>query len=83
MVTTKFNGAGELIEQGRTGWVVDNPRDSMGLAQAIEHFMLVDANDVAIRANESMKAYSTEKVFEKMLGFYQSNFIKTGNLYVK
>ncbi len=83
VVTTKFNGAGELIDQGKTGWIVGNPRDSMGLAQAIEHFMRVDANDIAIRANESMQAYSTEKVFEKILSFYQSNFIKTGNVYVK
>jgi UDP-glucose:(heptosyl)LPS alpha-1,3-glucosyltransferase len=35
VVTTRFNGAGELIERGRTGWVVEDPRDIEGMAAGV------------------------------------------------
>jgi UDP-glucose:(heptosyl)LPS alpha-1,3-glucosyltransferase len=35
VVTTRFNGAAEVIEQGRHGAVIDSPRDARVLAAAI------------------------------------------------
>ncbi|MFQ5805501.1 MAG: glycosyltransferase family 4 protein [Phycisphaerae bacterium] len=35
VVTTRFNGAAEVIEDGRHGVVIDSPRDAEGLAAAI------------------------------------------------
>jgi UDP-glucose:(heptosyl)LPS alpha-1,3-glucosyltransferase len=36
VVTTRFNGAAEVIEDGRHGVVIDSPRDTAALATAIE-----------------------------------------------
>jgi UDP-glucose:(heptosyl)LPS alpha-1,3-glucosyltransferase len=36
VVTTTANGAAELVEDGVSGFVVDDPRDTTGLAQACE-----------------------------------------------
>ncbi len=33
-VTTRFNGAAEIIEHGRTGMVIDHPGDAVALAEA-------------------------------------------------
>lgn len=36
VVTSRFNGAGELITPGREGYLIDNPADADELAQAVE-----------------------------------------------
>jgi UDP-glucose:(heptosyl)LPS alpha-1,3-glucosyltransferase len=36
VVTTRCNGAGELIEPGREGFVIDRPDDLSGLAEALD-----------------------------------------------
>ncbi len=72
VVTTRFNGAGELIEQGETGVVVDNPRDSNAIAQGILHFIEADAEIVAMRASASMNLYGIDKIFQRILDFYKS-----------
>jgi UDP-glucose:(heptosyl)LPS alpha-1,3-glucosyltransferase len=36
VVTTRFNGAAEVIEEGRQGVVISSPRDSAALAGALE-----------------------------------------------
>ena len=35
VITTRRNGAAELIESGRNGWVIDHPRDLEALAHAV------------------------------------------------
>ncbi len=35
-ITTQRNGASEVITHGREGFVVDDPSDTAGLAQALE-----------------------------------------------
>lgn len=72
VVTTSFNGAGELIRRGVTGQVIDSPRDVGGLADAGKHFLSIDGESTAQAASESMRDYTTERVFQSVLRFYES-----------
>jgi UDP-glucose:(heptosyl)LPS alpha-1,3-glucosyltransferase len=42
VVTTRFNGAAEVIEEGKHGVVIDSPRDTAALAAAIERCLEED-----------------------------------------
>lgn len=66
VVTTSHNGAGELIEPGRTGFVIDSPANTSALAQAIARCLSSElrksASEAApaIRERVSMRRHARE-----------------------
>lgn len=73
VITTRFNGAGELIDQGNTGFVVDNPRCVSEMARWIHHFFSShNVESVARKANDTIKQYDNQIVHNKILEFYYS-----------
>jgi UDP-glucose:(heptosyl)LPS alpha-1,3-glucosyltransferase len=55
VVTTRVNGASELIENGKNGFVVDNPDDFKDLSEAIKKLM-----------NPRLRKSMTENAFESV-----------------
>jgi len=71
VITTAFNGAGELIEKGVTGDIVDDPRNVLEIARSAEKFLKIsDTEKTAFLANESVKQYNNETVHNRILRFY-------------
>jgi len=71
VITTSFNGAGELIEKGITGDVVSDPRDISEIAASSQHFLKkTDIEKIAFLANQSVNQYNNETVHKRLLKFY-------------
>jgi len=51
VITSRINGASEVIEQGKSGAIIDDPGDTVALAEAIRPFL-----DVKFRAVASERA---------------------------
>jgi glycosyltransferase involved in cell wall biosynthesis len=66
VVTTRFNGAAEVIQPGRTGFVINRPDDIRGLARAIDaalapHIRAACASQAeAMRERLSMRRHVAE-----------------------
>ncbi len=71
VVTTRFNGAGELIERGRTGDVLQDPGDEVELAVAISKWTPKEARAAAsIAAREQMLAHTIDHNIEAVVAVY-------------
>lgn len=67
VVTTSRNGASGVLEQGRDGWILDDPSDVDALCMAIEHFLDERPYEAACeRAREKGEAYSEAVHFSRM-----------------
>jgi len=51
VITSRINGASEVIEQGKSGAIIDDPGDTVALAEAIRPFL-----DVKFRAAAAVRA---------------------------
>ncbi len=72
VITTKSNGAGGIITDGKEGFVVDDPRDISTLADRIHHLFDDKVREVSSRvARELAEQYPMEKNFEEMLKVFQ------------
>jgi len=72
-ITTQFNGAGELVIHGGTGFIVDKPESIPDIVAGMELFLLKkDANAVARAASDSMKRYDHQKIYAQLESFYYS-----------
>lgn len=71
-ITTRFNGAAELIEQGREGYVLDTPDDVDGLAECIA--CLADAEHrtaCAERAARAVEGITMKHHAEQVMALYE------------
>ena len=72
VVTTRFNGAGELMEDGREGFVLDSPLQADLLTDAMRRLL-----DPALRermgtaAHETAKQYPIERNFREMMAVFE------------
>jgi UDP-glucose:(heptosyl)LPS alpha-1,3-glucosyltransferase len=77
VITTRENGASELIRQGRNGYVVDHPDDLHGLRETLLEFLeRKDWDEMQHEAAETGRQYSaahsaemTLSVFEEVLAW--------------
>jgi UDP-glucose:(heptosyl)LPS alpha-1,3-glucosyltransferase len=71
VVTTKVNGASELIEDGKNGFVVSDPDDFKALAEAIMKLMNPKLrNSMAANAYESVKHLTIEEHAKRVCHVY-------------
>ncbi len=76
VLTTEFNGAAELMEHGKSGFVIDRPDNQQAFVKALEAMMSIDKRkSVAQAAREKIEPFThlrnyqlMEKVFEKVQG---------------
>ena len=73
VITTRGNGASELIDEGREGWMLDDPRDTRLLAAR-----LLDVTDAKRReamgllARARAEAYPWERHVREIFGLYSA-----------
>jgi len=71
VITTRFNGAAEIIISEKGGKVLDNPRDLKALAEAIAYFLDQDRREEAKRITRHwVEKYTPEYNAEKTLKVY-------------
>jgi UDP-glucose:(heptosyl)LPS alpha-1,3-glucosyltransferase len=72
VVTTRFNGAGELIERNRTGSVLHDPGDEIELAAAIASWTSQQKRDDASNAaRECMLTHTINHNIDAIVGVYE------------
>ena len=72
VITTKSNGAGGIITDGKEGFVVDDPRDISTLADRIHCFFDDRTREASSRAaRELAERYPMERNFQEMLEVFQ------------
>ncbi|MGB2796902.1 MAG: glycosyltransferase family 4 protein, partial [Phycisphaerae bacterium] len=68
VITTRFNGAGELIEDGREGFVLDSPADVGRLAETMERLLAQGLREpMGEAARRTAEQYPIERNFREML----------------
>jgi len=72
VITTRHNGASELLTHGRDGFVLDRPGDMDGLAEAILALCEADLRcDVGTAARALAEQHSTERNYRGILAVYE------------
>ncbi len=72
VITTRYNGVGELIQPGIQGDVVDDPADDLLLAKAIEPLLdPVRRRPMAAAARELALAHDLQRNYREILAVYQ------------
>lgn len=66
VVTTSYNGASELVENGVQGFVIDNPLDTRAFAKKISTALL-QTEDMGKKARIKAESYSIEKAVDKII----------------
>jgi UDP-glucose:(heptosyl)LPS alpha-1,3-glucosyltransferase len=72
VITTRHNGAGGIIEQGKEGFVLDDPRDVEALAEKILSLSQPSILKEASRAARELgERYSQRRCYQEMLKIFQ------------
>jgi UDP-glucose:(heptosyl)LPS alpha-1,3-glucosyltransferase len=72
IVTTKINGASEVIEAGRNGYVVETPWDIDALCRAIKNSLDLNRDRISEVNKDILADFSWEKHLEEMIAVYDS-----------
>jgi len=73
IITTRHSGAAEIIEDGRQGYVIENPEDTGVLAKRIA--LLMDPqrrSQMGVEARRLAERFSMESHIDKLIALYQS-----------
>ncbi len=71
VITSRFNGAGELITPGQQGYLVQNPSDSAELAAAILPLLQPEVrNEMSLAAHKLAQNHSHENNYQQILNLY-------------
>jgi len=73
VITTRQTGASEIIEDGRQGFIIDNPQDTETLAKKIS--LLIEPErrrEMGIEARRLAERFSIESHVEEVMRLYQS-----------
>jgi len=72
VITTRFNGAAELMEDGREGFIVDSPRDTDRLASAMTRLLDPDLRArMGAAARLSVHEFSIQRNFREMMAVFE------------
>ena len=72
VITTRFNGASELMEDGREGLILDTPADIDALAEAMRELLDADLRRRMGRAaRETAELHPIERNFEEMMAVFE------------
>ena len=75
LITTKSNGAAEIIEEGKNGYVIEDARDKEELARKISLFLSKDVREeMRNHAAASARPYTVVENAKKTLALYKKVF---------
>jgi UDP-glucose:(heptosyl)LPS alpha-1,3-glucosyltransferase len=73
LITTRLSGTGELIEDGKQGFVVEQPEDIDELADKIKHLMDKNVNHMmGVEARKLAERFTFEKYVKEVLELFAS-----------
>ena len=78
VVTSRVNGASEIIENGKNGYIIENPLDSVEIANKMQMALMIDRQTVREHNSKLINQLSWEKHVEKLLNIYRS-FLENKN----
>lgn len=77
IITTKSNGAAEIIEEGKNGYVIEDARDKEEIARKISLFLSIDVREeMRNHAATSAKQYTIAENARKTLALYERVFAR-------
>ncbi len=72
VLTTRFNGASELMQDGRDGLLIDSPADTAALAAAMTRLLDADLRRaMGVAARQTAEQYPLERNFREMMAVFQ------------
>jgi UDP-glucose:(heptosyl)LPS alpha-1,3-glucosyltransferase len=71
VITTATNGSAELLEPGRSGWVLARPDDVDGLARLLGEAIGADARAVGEAGRRAVEPYTWERYVTESLALYR------------
>jgi UDP-glucose:(heptosyl)LPS alpha-1,3-glucosyltransferase len=72
VITTRFNGAGELMEGGREGLLLDSPAEIDRLTEAMRHLLDADRRAAMGRAaRQTAEQHSLQRNFREMMAVFE------------
>ena len=79
VITTKFNGASELMQDGRDGYVLDSPDETDRLAHALTRLLDPDLRHrMAASARPAVREHSLEQNFREMMAVIEKVAARKG-----
>jgi UDP-glucose:(heptosyl)LPS alpha-1,3-glucosyltransferase len=71
LVTSRINGASEVVREGKNGYVIENPVDPSEIAGKIEKGLGLDTGEVKKVNSEILKGFTWETHIEKVCTVYE------------
>ncbi|HXG01795.1 MAG TPA: glycosyltransferase family 4 protein [Candidatus Binatia bacterium] len=71
VITTATNGSAELLEPGRSGWVLERPDDAAGLARLIDESTAADLRAVGEAGRRAVEPHTWARYLDDTLGLYR------------
>ncbi|OGP94970.1 MAG: hypothetical protein A2Z19_00235 [Deltaproteobacteria bacterium RBG_16_54_18] len=73
VITTRRNGAGWIIHEGKEGFALDDPRDVKTMTEKIIYFSQADIlKQASVAARRLAEQYSHERCYQEMLKFFSN-----------
>jgi UDP-glucose:(heptosyl)LPS alpha-1,3-glucosyltransferase len=70
VVTSRMNGASEVIQEGKNGYVVENPTDPSEIAEKVGLGLALDSLSVEARNRELLNNFTWEEQLRKITDIY-------------
>lgn len=70
VVTSRMNGASEVIQEGKNGYVVENPTDPSEIAEKVGLGLALDRLSVEVRNRELLNNFTWEDQLRKITDIY-------------
>ena len=72
VITSRVNGASELLETGKNGYIIDNPIDPIEIIKKIQKGLKLSRRSVQEFNSKLLERFSWERHLEQVLDIYES-----------
>lgn len=72
VITSRVNGASELLKEGKNGYIIENPIDPIEISKKIQKGLKLNRRSMQNFNSELLKRFSWEKHLAQVLDIYES-----------
>jgi len=72
VITSRINGASEVLEEGKNGYIIENPIDPVEIAKKTQRGFKLDRRLVQNFNSELLQQFSWEKHLRQLFDIYES-----------